>query len=411
MNHAGRRSYKSETEKRRGAYKGLNLITDGVTDANIFFTAPTFSQAKAIYWDDIKKLIPPRFMLTKPSETELKITLVTGATLYIAGMDKPERIEGRPIDHIVVDEFDNMKRGTWEEHIRPGLYTLGRKPGTASIIGVPEGRGMWYEIVERAKSGEFEGAEVYHWHSDTVLPPEEISAARSQLDDLTFRQEYGGEFVAFSGRAYYSFDIDSNCRNVKYVAGGDLILCFDFNVDPGVCVVCQEQIIKGRQYTCVIGEVYIPKNSNTQAVCLKLLQDWAFHDGPVYCYGDASGGSRHTTQTNGSDWDIIRGMLRPRWGVNLMFDIPRANPAERSRVNAVNSRCKSVDGHISLLVNGKNAGNLVRDLDGVALLDGGAGQIDKKKNKMLTHLSDALGYYIVREFPVGTGGDFTITEL
>ena len=42
----------------------------------------------------------------------------------------------------------------------------------------------------------------------------------------------------------------------------------------------------------------------------------------------------------------------------------------------------------------------IRDFDGVRLLKGGSGEIDKNATPELTHLTDALGYYIVAEFPV-----------
>ena len=42
-----------------------------------------------------------------------------------------------------------------------------------------------------------------------------------------------------------------------------------------------------------------------------------------------------------------------------------------------------------------------RDLDGVRLLEGGSGELDKVSDKRLTHISDALGYYIYYEFSAG----------
>jgi hypothetical protein len=43
---------------------------------------------------------------------------------------------------------------------------------------------------------------------------------------------------------------------------------------------------------------------------------------------------------------------------------------------------------------------MMNDLDGVRLLKGGAGEIDKKADPKLSHLSDGLGYLIHREFPL-----------
>jgi len=48
--------------------------------------------------------------------------------------------------------------------------------------------------------------------------------------------------------------------------------------------------------------------------------------------------------------------------------VPAANPPERSRVNAVNSRIKSAAGEVRLMVNPVRAPHVVTDLEGVALL-------------------------------------------
>ena len=43
---------------------------------------------------------------------------------------------------------------------------------------------------------------------------------------------------------------------------------------------------------------------------------------------------------------------------------------------------------------------MVKDIEGVRVLEGGSGEIDKKSDPKLTHLSDALGYYVVKKHPV-----------
>ena len=152
--------------------------------------------------------------------------------------------------------------------------------------------------------------------------------------------------------------------------------------------------------TGVIGEVHIPRNSNTPAVCRKIATDFGTHRGPVRCYGDATGGARGSAKVQGSDWDLIKAELRPVFGDRLSFRVPSHNPPERSRVNAVNSRLLAGDKTtIRLMVDGKKAPYVAKDLEGVRLLEGGSGEIDKKATPSLTHVSDALGYYVEKEFP------------
>lgn len=406
---AGRRSGKTEVAKRKlikRALKGTDF-----DDPRFFAAAPTRDQAKAIYWADLKAMIPRGLMARQPSETELSIQLVTGAEIWVLGMDRPERIEGRPWDGGVLDEFANMKPGAWGENVRPALSD---RRGWCDLIGVPEGRNHYYDLAKYAQGDDPEWA-FWTWFSSDILAADEIAAAKRQLDELVYQQEYEASFVNFTGRAYYPFAEGTHTAPLAYNPAAPLVFCFDFNVEPGVAAICQEQVLPG-QYerspegaalldkpitgTGVIGEVWIPANSNTPAVCRKLIADWGEHHGKVVCYGDATGGSRGSAKVEGSDWELIAKELRPQFGDRLSFKVKRANPAERARLNAMNSRLKSAVGEVRMMVDPGKASHVVKDLEGVVLLKGGSGELDKKATPQLTHISDGLGYYVEYEFPI-----------
>lgn len=398
---AGRRSGKTERAKRKLVRTAL-MAASKFADPRYFAAAPTRDQAKRLYWDDLKKMIPRDFMMERPRESELLIKLVNGASIQVIGMDKPERIEGSPWDGGILDEFANMKKKAWEENVMPALAD---RRGWCWLIGVPEGRNHYYDIYQEAvedTSGLMAG---FTWKSADILPPEELALYKSKMDELTFQQEFEASFVNFQGRVYYPFDRSIHCSNkIEYNPALPLILCFDFNVSPGVCAICQEfpELPNGVPGTGVVDEVYIPRNSNTQAVCRKILSTYGTkHKGLVYCYGDATGGNAGSAKLMGSDWDIIRRELRPAWPENLRIMVPSSNGPERSRVNAVNTRLLTV-GVARLMINGSKAPNLVKDFEGVKCLEGGSGEIDKDDDETLTHISDAIGYYIVQKFPIVT---------
>lgn len=403
---AGRRSGKTEIAKRKLAHKALTF--SDASDGWFVCSAPTFAQAKKIYWEDMKKLIPPLYVVGRPSESDLTIKLFNGSKIQVVGMDKPERAEGAPLDGIIMDEYANMKKKAWTDHVRPALSTVGR-PGFAWLIGVPEGRNHYYDVCERARLGATDWS-YFHWKSSDILPQSEIDAAREELDELTFLQEYEGSFVTFAGRAYYCFDsmLNSEAHLFEnyYEPKRKLDISFDFNVDPGVACITQEVSYKGinpdvaPRITAAMGEVYVPQNSNTEVVCRKILQDWGDHKGVVQVYGDASGGNRGTAQTRGSDWDIIDDILGKHFGQRYDNEVPRSNPSIRGRVNAMNTRLKTSSGARRFLADRGRCKYLIKDLDGVSILEGSAGEIDKKKDRTLTHISDALGYKIAQDFPI-----------
>lgn len=399
---AGRRSGKTELAKRYIVEKALGF-TD-YPDGWFVCSAPTHSQAKRIFWKDICAMIPDKFK-TSTSISELSVRLVNGSEITVLGLDQPQRIEGRPIDGIICDEYGNMKPEVWTSNLRPALSTRGRA-GWAWLIGVPEGRNHYYHISLQAQKASNKEWSYHHWISADILDPQEIVQAKRDMDELTYLQEYEASFVNFQGRAYHSFNRAEHCANLKYDPKKPIAFAFDFNVAPQVVAIIQERRNDtGRKdladnYTAVIDEVYIPRNSNTQAVCRKLIEKYGHHKHDVLIYGDATGGARGTSQVLGSDWDIIRAMLKRQFKEQLKMRVPRSNPRERVRVNAMNSRLKSADGTISMLVDSDKAPMVVMDLEGVILLEGGSGELDKKADPALTHMSDALGYYVEKAHPM-----------
>lgn len=419
---AGRRSGKTEIAKRRLVRAVQRTCRSW--PAAFFAGAPTRDQAKRIFWNDLKSMVRAD-LIEDLSESELKITLINKNELWVLGLDVPERVEGKSWDGCAVDEYGNMKEKAWPENIRPALSD---RLGWADLIGVPEGRNHYYDKYQMALSemrerGEASEWGAFHWKSSDILPASEIESARRELDELTFQQEYEGSFINFEGRAYYVYSEEIHCARLrdKYDPKNALAFCFDFNVEPGVAAVAQEMRLPG-QYerdkkghaipsrpvfgTAWIGEVWIPRNSNTKAVALKLVEDWKSHTGPVRCYGDATGGNRGSAKLDGSDWDIIAQVFREARSAGVVkwrdveFRVKEANPRERARVNAVNTRLLTTSGLVRMMVDPAGAPHLHKDFEGVTLLEGGSGEIDKKKAKMLTHISDAGGYYADYEFPI-----------
>lgn len=416
---AGRRSGKTEiVGKRKVVLAALNAHRRDLPqyyrpypDPRFFVAAPTRDQAKRIYWNDLKLMIPPRFVVGRPNETQLMIQLVNGAQIWCLGMDKPERAEGTPWDGGVLDEYGNMKKEVWPNHIRPSLSD---RRGWCDMIGVPEGRNHYYDLYKDAQAklqwslgkGLMPTWDWFHWLSADILPEEEIEEAKGSMDELTFKQEYEADFLNFTGRAYWAFTEGNNLGRLEYDPNRRIDLCFDFNVEPGVCMVVQEQYLPQRLIggevwgDGVIGEVYIPRGSNTIRVVEKVVQDWGQHQGSIYCYGDYTGGARGTASILGSDWELIKRGLWRWFGRDRVFMRLKQNPRERDRVNSVNSRCLNVNKEVRLMVDPSRAPQTVRDFEGVTVIEGGVGEIDKSKNPELTHLTDAYGYRVWYEYPL-----------
>jgi len=300
----------------------------------------------------------------------------------------------------------------WTQHVRA---CLSDRRGWCDFIGVPEGRNHYYMLYKDARAraahaiekGRYPEWDTFHWKSEEILPEDEIEAAKEDLDELTYNQEYGGDFVSFSGRAYWPFDERINVGRLEYDPNRRIDFCFDFNVDPGVAVVVQEQLLEQRLTggpplwgDGIIGEVFIPQNSNTLRVVDKLIEDYPDHRGDIFCFGDYTGGARGSAAVQGTDWELIKRRLWGYYGRDKVHMKLKVNPRERDRINSVNSRIRTLKRNVRLMVAPTAAPNVIKDFEGVRVIEGGTGEIDKKKDPTLSHLSDAYGYRVWHEYPL-----------
>jgi len=361
-------------------------------DPNYFAAAPTYGQAKRVFWNDLKNMIPKQW-IRKKSESELYINTIWGSTLYVFGMDKPERIEGSPWDGGILDEFGNMKAMTWDENVRPALAD---RRGWCWLIGVPEGRNHYYDKWLHAISGKDPEWEGFTWFSSTVLPPDEIESARRVYDERTFRQEYEGSFEAYEGVVYYNFS-RKNVNPVKYNPNQMLCLRFDFNQTPMSCTAAQ--IYKESYGTKALDHVKVLRewsinNSNTPEMCQAILADFPDHQKGAVIYGDAFGDRGTVGKT---DYDTIEEILGDRAGWKLWKRVPNSNPSVIDRINSTNSMMCSIDGHIRTTVD-PSCKHLIKDFERVTFKEGT--RVINKDDPKYTHWSDGHGYHIHREYPI-----------
>jgi hypothetical protein len=203
-----------------------------------FYCAPTYRMAKDIAWKTLKKIIPNSLVRSK-NETELRMELVNDSTIELKGTENAAALRGRSLSGVVLDEAAFMEAEVWFEVLRPALAD---KQGWALFISTPEGTASWfYDLwcyVDEDTTGDWK-----RWCFTTIqggnVPPEEVEAARAQLDARTFRQEFEASFENLSGLVAISFSDANISKDVRDLPILPLLLGVDFNVDPmsGICAV------------------------------------------------------------------------------------------------------------------------------------------------------------------------------
>jgi len=393
---AGRRSRKTLIFKRKLLQKAMRS-----DDNRYFYGAPTHTQAKNIFWNDLKK--NTALIRIDKSETAMMVKLINGSEIHVVGLDKPERIEGQPWNGCHITEIGNVKAEAWPENIRPVLSDTN---GFAYLDGVPEGMNHYYDlalrsangVLPRTKAGIGSFAEntdkdflnedgfpewaYYHWFSSDVLSAGEIASAKADLDERTFKQEYEGSFETYEGLAYVEFG-KHNLAMVQQRPGHRIHVGMDFNINPMTATIGH---IIGDTYE-QFAEIY-QNRSRTSRVIETLLD--RYPDTGIEIFPDSTG-KRETSNANESDLALLR-----RAGFKVTARA--GNPFQIDRVNAVNSLVKKRD-NIRYKVNPETCPKTVNDFNKVEALSDGRLNRDQEK-KGLKHISDGLGYLITYNWPV-----------
>jgi hypothetical protein len=124
---------------------------------------------------------------------------------------------------------------------------------------------------------------------------------------------------------------------------------------------------------------------------------------PVIIYGDASGIQRQRASAGAqSDWEAVRQFFANNREFKPVFKYKPANPAVRDRVAAVNGMLRNALQETHLFVDPR-CEKLIRDFERVVWDKDGI-TLDQDKDHGLTHISDALGYYLESEFGARRNG-------
>lgn len=115
------KTFLGKAEMRRAARLAMKWGV-GIED-EIWYGAPTFKQAKRVFWQRLKQAFPAEWREGKPNETECSITLKTGHIIRIVGLDNYDNLRGSGLFFLLIDEWADCPYEAWEEVLRPMLST------------------------------------------------------------------------------------------------------------------------------------------------------------------------------------------------------------------------------------------------------------------------------------------------
>lgn len=170
-----------------------------------YIVSPTYKQAKSIHWRELKTIIPPDWII-KTNETELSFTLKNGSTIELKGAENPDALRGIKLRGLVIDEIASIRSWDWlwQEVLRP---TLTDYEAPAIFISTPKGFNHFHDLYQYGQ----EGNDLYQsWrftsYDNPYIPPKEIDAAKKDMTEDAFEQEYMASFRTAVGLAHKQWD-------------------------------------------------------------------------------------------------------------------------------------------------------------------------------------------------------------
>ncbi len=314
----------------------------------------------------------------------------TRSRIVFRPVDEFERLRGTNLAWFGLDELTYTHEGAWLR-----LEGRLRDPKAKRLCGFAVWTPKGYDWVYRKFVGEkvdgYEAilAKPFENHHLLSQVPDFYERLRGSYDEKFYQQEVMGSYLNLAGgKVYESFSREDHITDLERNLRFPILWALDFNVDPMSSVVAQ--VIGGR--TIVLDEIVL-RSATTKEAAAEFLRRYPRHDAGVVVYGDASGYQQQTTGT--TDYEMVREFFQTHTSTRVQYRAARCNPSVRDRVNLTNAKLRSAAGDIRLLVDRK-CKELIKDFEQVSYKPE-SNAIDKDRDRMRTHLSDALGYLLWQE--------------
>jgi phage terminase large subunit len=161
------------------------------------YIAPTYGQAKRVAWDYLVKYTTPLGGTNNISELRVDFW---GRRIQLYGSDNPDSLRGQFFDGVIIDEVGDQNPKIWTDIIRPALTD---RKGWCLFIGTPKGHNHFKELRDRAEKEEGWGLLEFKASETGVVDETELKAAKNEMGEDKYRQEFECSFDAAVEGSYY----------------------------------------------------------------------------------------------------------------------------------------------------------------------------------------------------------------
>lgn len=228
---------------------GIHLtIKTALEGLPVAWFSPTYKMLSEV-WSEMKSSTTP--LQTRVSAQDHRLELITGGLIDCWSLDAVDSVRGRKYARAVLDEAAMVANlgDAWQAAIRP---TLTDYKGDAFFLSTPKGINFFHECFSRGLDPNVQ--DWVCWQSPTTdnpyIDPAEVEAARQELPEMVFRQEYLAEFLQNEGAVFRNIEANLTAprstpdqhRGHRIVAGVDWGQKNDFTVISVACAQCRTEV-------------------------------------------------------------------------------------------------------------------------------------------------------------------------
>jgi phage terminase large subunit len=374
---AGRRFGKTYLSMREICYRARQ------PNQEIFYITTSYRAAKMILWKPLKRRLLDLRWASKINESELSILLKNGSTISLKGSEDPDKLRGVSLSYCVIDEAAECKLNElWGEIVRPALAD---QQGGALFIGTPKGKSNpFYDLYQFAleRTNTDWAAFQYTTLDGGFVSPEEIQAAKQDMSERQFKQEFLATFETYENRVAWAFEREANVVERAEVDTSIIHVGMDFNRNPLVASIA----VQTGDDLWAIDEIQI-FGSNTDEMCDEIQN--RYPSSKIFVYPDPSGGRQQTSSGGRSDHSILQNR-------GFVVKAPRKHDPVKDRINAINARFRAADGKNHLFIS-PNCKHTINSLDKHTFKEGT--QVPDKDSGE-DHMFDAISYMVAYMYPI-----------
>ena len=388
------------------------------------YFAPTYPQIRDIFYSTIEEVAEEFGMTVSVKSSTNEVTLYFHGDVHCVvkcrSMEKPERIVGFDINHALIDEIDTMKKEKadkawkkiiarlsssgfdearlYDKELSAELIIEALDENTVDFTTTPEGFAWVYDLfvkqiaadekLKNTDTGEYKGLTDYYGIVHASTRQNAKNLAKGYIESLyatypaNLVEAYiEGKFVNLtSGTVYTSYDRKRNSSNRVIEEYDHLHIGMDFNVGKMSAIVH----VKDENITTAVDELM--GLLDTPAMILAIKTKYPNHR--ITIYPDASGKNRDSNDASKTDLSQLR----------LEFNViaPSKNGFVKDRVASVQAMLCNANGERKYYVNEVKCPETAESLEQQVYDKQGAP--DKSHDN--DHPNDALGYYIVSQYPI-----------